>query len=237
MSQTHFHFKKFSIQQDKTTMKVNTDSVILGATADFSNSKTILDIGTGTGLLALIAAQKNPDSKIFAIDIDENSCLQAQENFEKSAWKENFEVKNSSLQEFSKENLFFDSIICNPPYFVNSLKSPNAKKNVARHSDSLPYNELIFCSSKLLTEKGKFFVMIPFFETENFINISEKNNLFAKNILKVRYSPQKNVYISILEFSKIKFETKIEILNIETENKGEYSQEYKHLTKDFYLFF
>ena len=135
-----FTFRQFHIEQDKCAMKVGTDGVLLGSWA--KGGKRILDIGTGTGLIALMMAQRFPDANIDAIEIDENAVIQATENVLRSPFTKQIVVKHCSLQTYSETKEKYDSIVCNPPYFVDSLKSNDNNRTVARHTDALPFNDL-----------------------------------------------------------------------------------------------
>ncbi|MCK4663910.1 MAG: methyltransferase, partial [Bacteroidales bacterium] len=158
-------------------MKIGTDSVLIGTWADCINLKNILDIGTGTGIIALMMAQRS-DALITAIEIDHESYKQAKENVLNSAWTEQIFVKHISLQEFTENNTEkFDLIITNPPYFKNSFKPPDISRKIARHNDLLSFEELVYCVSKLISENGFFSLIIPYTESDNFINIANKHNL------------------------------------------------------------
>ncbi len=232
-----FQFKQFQIKQEKTAMKVGTDGVLLGAWADFSNSKSILDIGTGTGLIALMAAQKTTNSEITAIEIEENAFLQAKENFEQSVWNKRITLINSSFQDFVKNsNKKFDFIVCNPPFFSNSLKNPNIAKSMARHNDFLPFQDLFGGVENCLNENGKFSLIFPSDSINFVIKIANDNNLFCSKITYVKPNPDKEPKRILIEFSKFKTcQIVSNIISIETGVRHNYSQEYINLTKDFYL--
>ncbi|MBR4805261.1 MAG: methyltransferase, partial [Bacteroidales bacterium] len=168
MSNNYFQFKQFLVNQENVSMRVNTDGVLLGAWATLpSNATGILDVGTGTGVIALMIAQRlgfqQPHCQIVAIDVDNASCKQAQENFQQSKWSESLVAKHISLQDFNTEKLF-DLIISNPPYFNNALKNPSEAKRTARHTDTLSYQDLTNAASKLLKPNGRLSVIIPFDE-------------------------------------------------------------------------
>ncbi|NJN77877.1 MAG: methyltransferase [Saprospiraceae bacterium] len=152
-----FRFKQFQIHQDKTAMKVGTDGVLLGAWADVLESESILDIGTGTGLIALIIAQRNQNAMVDAVEIDESSYEQAKQNFEESSWTKRLNIYQSSIQDYAKNcGKQYDLIVSNPPYFVNSTKSKQEDKNQVRHTDSLSFEELIKSVNILLEISGRF---------------------------------------------------------------------------------
>ncbi|MEO8711563.1 MAG: methyltransferase, partial [Parafilimonas sp.] len=172
MPNDYFRFKQFIITQDKCAMKVCTDACLFGAWAAHNpqlEASNILDIGTGTGLLSLIYAQKNMHASIDAIEIDEAAVQQARENFEASIWKERLHVYNTSIQQFAtSSNKKYDVIICNPPFYENDLKSENKQRNLALHSDALTLEELISDVDLLLGDDGSFFVLLPFHRTKYF---------------------------------------------------------------------
>lgn len=156
-----FRFRQFTVNDDKVAMKVGTDGVLLGAWA--AGGAKILDIGTGSGVIAMMMAQRYPDSTILAIDIDKDAVAQTQENVGNSPFSNMIDVKHISLQDYAQSNCneTFDAIVCNPPFFHNSLKSPDGKRNMARHSDSLSGSELMKCSHKLLSSKGTLSIITP----------------------------------------------------------------------------
>jgi len=237
MSNTYFKFKQFTVFQDKTAMKVGVDGVLLGTWAKTSNAKTILDIGTGTGLLSLMMAQKS-DASITAIDIDPESNIQAQFNFKQSIWSDRISSLNVSFQEFcSKSDSIFDLIICNPPYFVQSMKSPDEKRNIARHDDLLPLDFLFSGVSKLLSSTGRFVMIYPFEKRANLYNEAKKNNLFLTNELIIRGTVKKNPNRIIVEFSRINQICNSAELVVRDALNNDYTIEYKNLTKDFYIAF
>lgn len=220
-------------------MKVGTDGVLLGAWANINNSPKALDIGTGTGLIALMMAQRNPNTEIVAIDIDEDACQQAYDNFKQSPWGDRLSVQHMSLKQFatsSKQQ--FDLIISNPPFFKNSLKPKNQSRSAARHNESLPYTELIDCSSQLSTKNGRLSLIIPH-DMEQLVierNMNYNYNLIRGTHVKGNYN--KAVVRSLLEFGKNHDEAYLfDTLIIEEGKRHAYSQKYKNLTKDFYLAF
>jgi tRNA1Val (adenine37-N6)-methyltransferase len=233
-----FHFKQFSILQDKCAMKVGTDAVLLGSWIKTANENAILDIGTGTGLLALMLAQKS-SCPIDAIDVDENACLQANENANLSKWANRIHVSQISLQHFSEiAEKKYDLIVSNPPYFEDSTKAFEEKRTLARHNDLLPYNELLEGVLKLLSQNGKFYVILPAKEGESFKVLAEQKKLFLSKLLRVRTKEDKTTekrWIMQFEIKPKGFSE--ESIVIEKSNRHEYTQEYIDLTKDYYLHF
>jgi tRNA1Val (adenine37-N6)-methyltransferase len=256
MSNDYFRFKQFTIRQDKTAMKVGIDSVMLGAWTTIDGSeKNVLDIGAGTGLLAMMIAQRNPTTKIFAVEIDEQASQQAAENIAASDWNDRITVVNTDIRTFALNPDDFDLIICNPPYFEKSLKSHNSQRNYARHNDSLSFADLIDCVHRLLCRSGRFALIIPEDKANTIIELADRKRLFPVRRLNVRPTETKPVTRVILEFSYIShrvfynegaedlqvipesnylpYSSDERILTVRTDDC--YSNEYKSLTRDFYL--
>lgn len=218
-------------------MKVGVDSVLLGAWVQIGNSEKILDIGTGTGILSLMLAQKS-NANIIAIDIDKNAYLQAKENIKISPWASRISVFNLGLQEFTKNRPGnFDLIICNPPYFTNSLNSPDQQRNLARHDNLLSLEHLLENSKKLLTATGNFSMIYPYVKKELLLSVAEKHGLYPIRVLIIKGNELKQPNRIIVTFSAKKTEFFTEILSVREVGKNEYTTEYKELTKDFYLAF
>lgn len=227
-----FTFRQFHIEQDKCAMKVGTDGVLLGSWA--KGGKRILDIGTGTGLIALMMAQRFPDANIDAIEIDENAVIQATENVLRSPFTKQIVVKHCSLQTYSETKEKYDSIICNPPYFVDSLKSNDNNRTVARHTDTLPFNELIKCAYQLLTPNGHFSLVLP---VESYRILEPEAILNGFSVIKkvlVKTTPSKQPKRILVELGKVPDEyfSTTEYLQDGAGNKSEW---YKEITKEFYL--
>ncbi len=237
MANTWFQFKQFKIFQDKTAMKVGVDGVLLGAVSHFENAVNILDVGSGTGLLALIAAQKT-NAKITALEIDKNAFIQCCQNIKYNKQEQKIKVINASFQEFYKNTKTkFDYIICNPPYFENSFKSSNNARNIARHSESLSKEELIKGVAKILAKKGTFSVILPSEFENSFIRKCNKYNLVCNYKMLVKPKPDKSVNRIILEFSSVKKKFLTETLIIREKYTNQYTNEYKNRTKELYLHF
>lgn len=234
-----FQFKHFSIEQDRCAMKVGTDGVLLGAWATLTNNPySILDIGSGTGLIALMLAQRSNAEQIDALEIDENAYEQCVENFENSNWGDRLFCYHASFQEFVEEmhnEEQYDLIISNPPFYTSSYKSENEQRDLARFEDALPFEHLLQGSSLLLSEKGVFCVIIPFAEEEKFISIANHFELFPSKITRVKGTPSTETKRSLIAFSKAKNNNPAtDVLVIET-SRHEYTQEYINLTKEFYF--
>ncbi len=218
-------------------MKVGVDGVLLGAWAKVGNAKTILDIGTGTGLLSLMLAQKC-GAFINSIEVDLGSYQQAKFNIENSVWKDRISIGQISFQDFClKSKSSFDFIICNPPYFVKSLKSLDEKRNTARHNDSLPLDVLFKGVSKLLSESGRFVLIYPFEQRESLVKEAFNHQLYAINELIVRGTEKKKPNRILVEYSKENKECLLNDLIIRDHLNNDYTPEYKEITRDYYLSF
>ena len=236
MSSRPFQFKQFTINQDKCAMKIGTDSVLLGAWTSLANNPdSILDIGSGTGVIALMLAQRSPAKLIDAVEIDDNTYKQCVENFENSDWSDRLFCYHASLQEYCRDfDDKYDLIISNPPFYDDNYRTENSQRNLARFQNALPFEHLIDCVSKLLSDSGVFSVIIPTKEEEKIIDLASRSNLFPNRILHVQGNPSSKIVRSIIEFSCYSSEIKTEELTIET-TRHQYTQDYIDLTKDFYL--
>ena len=231
-----FDFKQFSIRQDLCGMKVGTDGVLLGAWA--SGGQNILDIGTGTGLIALMMAQRYPTAYITALDIESKACLQAQINTDLSPFSSRIEVIQDSIQHFSAAHQglkSYNCIVSNPPFFVNSLKSKGNERTLARHTDSLSYSELFRSVSLLLSENGMFSTIIPAEYVEQFISEGYIFGLFLTRRCFIRTVESKPFKRCLLAFEKQK-PSQIETLEVCMQtSKGAKTQWYTTLTGNFYI--
>ncbi|HOU02323.1 MAG TPA: methyltransferase [Bacteroidales bacterium] len=236
MSNSYFSFKQFTIRQDRCAFKVGTDGVLLGASADTGGAQKILDIGTGTGLIALMLAQRC-QAEITAIEPDKDSFGQACENVRNSKWQKRINIHNSSLQDFNPGNLKYDLIVSNPPYFRDSLKNPDPAKAASRHNINLSENELLKGVSRLLEDTGKLQVIMPYAEGNIFIAEASDFGLFCIKIIKIKSLPTSDIRRLILTFSRTRQEAVKQFLTIEHGRRHEFTDEYKNLTKDFYLKF
>ena len=216
-------------------MKVGADGVTLGAWADITNAKKMLDIGCGSGLIALMVAQRS-NAEITAIDIDNQSVIQSTINVENSPWKERIKIRQISLQDFA-ECAFekFDVIISNPPFFRNSLKNPSQGRTVARHADTLPHEQLLICSKKLLNPGGRLCIILPIAEGEDCVKTGKEAGLFCSRKVNVFPNTVKQPKRLLLEFVMTETACRKSNLTIETEIRNQYTPEYTELVKDFYL--
>lgn len=238
-----FRFKQFEIQQDKCAMKIGTDGVLLGAWADVVQASSILDIGTGTGVLALMSAQRNPKALVHALEIDQNAFYQANDNIQNSPWRNRLTVLHQSVQVYAQcpEITFFDSIISNPPYFKienNTLISDTARR-LARSTDALTFNILLDCVKTLLQPLGNFSVILPTQEGKEFMQLAKQRNFYVKKITEV--IPREGKTSNRLLIELVLYKTPIEekTLTIRTAEKKNqcYTTEFKKLHKDFLLAF
>lgn len=231
-----FQFKQFTVQQDKCAMKIGTDGVLLGAWATLQHQpETILDIGAGTGVVALMLAQRSTAHTIEALEIDSDAYEQAAENFENSPWPDRLFCYHAGFIEFIEEiDDQYDLIVSNPPFYIENYKTDNPKRDLARFADALPFEHLLHGTAKLLAEKGKAVFIIPYTEEETFIRLASKVNLFPNSILRIKGNSTTNIKRSLIEFSFQKTSIKNNELIIET-SRHQYTNEYINLTQDFYL--
>ena len=227
-----FTFKQFAVHQDRCGMKVGTDGVLLGAWARVEQCERILDVGTGTGLVALMAAQRSR-ANIVAIDLDTNAVEQAAANVAASPWSERIQVMETDVKHFEGFP-FFDAILCNPPFFENSLKSPDAARSMARHTDTLSFDELAQCASRLLTREGELSVVIPYDRTTDMTVSAACNGLFATRqtvVVPVEGGRPKRM---LMAFTRQGAAHGTEVLCLQNAQRS-YTQDYIRLVKDFYL--
>jgi len=231
-----FQFKQFSVEDDQSAMKVGTDAVLLGSWVQPENEKTILDIGTGSGVIALMMAQKST-AKIDAIDFDKDSILQAERNFQKSQWFSQLKVIHISLQNYTKSVTHkYDLIVSNPPFFDQSLKSHNKEKSISKHTDSLKFNELAHGIKQLLNPTGKAYLILPPVEAAQFLDEARIEGLFCCKKLNIVPIEGKAINRWIFEISSFRTKLIEEELTIRDKNQH-YTTKYKELTKDFYIKF
>lgn len=233
-----FHFKKFSIDDSTAAMKIGTDAVLLGAWTPWSGETRILDIGTGSGILALMMAQRNFKTKIDAIEIEPAAAELAQQNVQLSPWSDQIQVFNSSIQDFADQTSNkYSLIISNPPFFTDSLKTPVSTRNMARHNDTLPVRDLLETTSKLLSDNGKAAFILPADAFGNWTIEAENLFLYPACITLVKSTRTHSPHRVMVVFTKCK---SLEIIDNEISiysSKGVYTNEYRQLTKEFYLHF
>ena len=232
MSNSFFSFRQFSISQDRCAMKVGTDGVLLGAWAP--GGQRILDVGTGTSLIALMMAQRFPTSHVVGIDVDDEACLQAVENVENSPFSDRVKIVKSSLQEFLVEESF-DAIVSNPPYFVNSLKNPDARRTLARHTDSLSFDDLFYGVGRLLSEYGVFSIIIPTDALEQMLLNACHYGFYVSRQVAVKTVERKLPKRYLLSFRRQPTECVVEEIKVMTDSEGSRSTWFDALTREFYL--
>ena len=231
-----FKFKQFSVKQAQSAMKIGTDSVLLGAWTPLNHPQSILDIGAGTGLLALMLAQRCDALTIDAVEIDEQAYIECSENFEESPWGDRLFCYHASFEEFFTEmDEPYDLIISNPPFYSTDYKTPEKARNTARFSDALPSKQLLEGVSRLLAVEGYFSVILPYSESETFITLTATFGLFPQKITHTRGNEKSELKRSMMLFARKPLPSyPIHIFTIEKE-RGVYTDEYKELTKEFYL--
>jgi tRNA1Val (adenine37-N6)-methyltransferase len=232
-----FQFKQFAVEQDRCAMKIGTDGVLLGAWTPITNNPfSVLDIGAGTGIIALMIAQRSNAEQIDALEIDEDAYEQATDNFENSPWSDRLFCYHAGLDEFVEEpEDEYDVIVSNPPFFTEDYKTENEQRDIARFADAMPFEELIEAADLLLSENGIFSVIIPYKEEESFLVLANEYELYPLKITRVKGTPTTEIKRSLLAFSRKETTVfPIDELIIETA-RHVYTPEYIALTKDFYL--
>lgn len=253
MSADKFTFRQFVVYHDRTAMKVGTDGVLLGSWAalcypdghsrfsadGFSSGSEgiplrILDVGTGSGLVALMMAQRFPSSVVDAIDIDSASCRQAEENVSLSPFSDRVHVFESSVQSFVPSSCY-DVMVCNPPFFVDSLKSPDKRRSLARHSDTLPADVLFRFAFEWLSAEGMLYLVIPSENFNLFMSSASLSGFYSYEVCAIKTTPSKPVRRYLLSFSKHRPKQLVETLNYLQNPDGSRSSWYAKLTDKFYL--
>lgn len=240
MTSKPFQFKQFAIAQDQCAAKIGTDGVLLGAwTCLDSEPDSILDIGTGTGVIALMLAQRSFAETIDALELDDNAYEQATENFENSDWADRLFCYHAHLYEFATEiDDQYDLIVSNPPFYEAEYKSKDVTRDQARFEDAMPFELLIGAVQRLLSEQGRFNVILPYQREQEFIDIAEKGSLFPARIMRVQGTPSSEIKRSLVEFcfreSAPISRLQIDAIIIE-KSRHDYTDDYINLVKDFYL--
>lgn len=232
MSNQYFDFKQFRIEQDKCSMKVGTDGVLLGSWFALEPGMSVLDIGTGTGLVALMAAQRGA-GRVTAVEIDSDAAAQATQNVKKSPWVGLINVVNADIADYTPQYKF-DRIVCNPPYFRDSLRCPDAGRNTARHNDSLNFETLARCSAGMLSPDGLLCLVLPFDSVDLFVKCAAGQGLDLCRRTDVVTAPGKTPKRSLVSFSKLCTPFEGNVLSI-CDSNGNESPEYVKLVRNFYL--
>lgn len=237
MPNTYFQFKQFRVEQDKCAMKVCTDSCLFGATVEVSKATRILDIGTGTGLLSLMVAQRS-EASIDAVEINPEAAAQATENFSTSPWKDRLYLHPVSLQEFAKYNQqHYNVILSNPPFFLASLKSGNAAKDSAKHTGDLFFEDILTFAQKHLTPDGRLYILLPPAEANHFANLAPAHQLYLAETIEVYtyINGQCIRYIQTYTFTKPAETPTISQLYIREADKTTYTAAFTEQLRDYYL--
>lgn len=235
MGNNFFRFKQFTVYHDRCAFKVGTDGVLLGAYASAAGASRILDIGTGSGLIALMLAQRS-DAHITAVEPDHDSWQQACENINSSKWSDRIEVLNTPIQNFHPEHRY-DLIVSNPPYFSDSLLNPDSRKAAARHDHDLTRAELLSSAARLISDKGSFQVIMPWVEGNLLIADASDHKFFCTAMLKIRPLPTSEINRIIITFSRTRERVTERFLTVEHGKRHEFTEDYIRLTKEYYLKF
>lgn len=236
-----FKFKEFSVSQDKTAMKIGTDAVLLGAWCAVENHlERILDIGSGTGIIALMLAQRSNAITIDAIEVEENAFEQTVENFERSSWGDRLYCYHGDFEEFAREldeeGETYELIVSNPPFYTEAYETKDSARNKARFTSALSFETLLRGVAAILDKTGTFATVIPYKKEEEFVALAAQSDLFLNRVCRVRGSETTALKRSLLEFSFEKKDVISEELTIEKE-RHQYTRSYIELTKEFYLKF
>jgi tRNA1Val (adenine37-N6)-methyltransferase len=236
LANDYFDFKQFTIKQENCAMKVGTDGVLLGAWTNPEDTVNILDVGTGTGLIAIMLAQKSK-AQVDAIEIDGNAYNQALVNVGHCPWNQRIRIIHTSFQDFCKhKDKRYDLIVTNPPFFSNSLKAAHEGRNLARHNEMLPPGELLSGVDQLLMPSGRFCLILPKVDSQTFIIEAAMYNLYCMRKTNIKPLCSKKIYRVLMELAHQRYHMIEDDLVIQNE-LGDYSEEYKLLTRDFYLNF
>lgn len=230
-----FRFKQFEIDQTGCAMRINTDGVLLGAIATKDNAASILDIGTGTGVIALMLAQRFPEAFVDAVEIDSSAAIAATENTADSVFSSRLKVIHTAIEDYETATTY-DLIVSNPPFFVNDLKNPEYRKGLARHADAVFFEQMLCKVDGLLNEEGRFWFVLPVKQAESTINIAAGYGLLPTEIIHLHSDESKDEFRQIVCLDYSGREPKHQNLYIYAA-KGVHTDAYKLLLKDFFLAF
>lgn len=233
MKKDGFQFKRFSIKQDHCAMKVGTDGVLLGAWCDVTDARRILDVGAGSGLVALMVAQRNYRAIIEAVEIDRDSASDADYNFKHSPWSNRLNLNNIDFLDY-RPSIKFDLVVSNPPFFDTGIIAPDSRRAIARHNTTLPFNQLFSHATELLAEKGRIAIVAPIEVKEKIEFLAGESNLWMQRRAEVRTKSTKPVKRILWEFANYPTDLEEESLILQSTEGGK-TDEYTALTSDFYL--
>lgn len=233
MPQPYFAFKQFTIYHNHCAMKVNTDGCLLGAWASAKNPKTILDIGSGSGVVGLMLAQRYPTAQAHLVEIEPGCASQCEENARKSPFTGRIKAYNTSIQAFT-DDAKYDLIVSNPPYFENNTLSPDEKRKQARHHTSLTLTELIREAESRLSAVGIFSVILPISRKDDFLALANAKGLFLREEVALRSLPNKPISRFLLAIGRTKTSLRSTEISIET-SSGNYSETVQKWLAPFYL--
>ncbi len=232
-----FQFKQFNIHQDRCAMKVGTDGVLLGAWADVRSARSILDIGTGSGLIAIMLAQRAPDAHIQAVEVDKEAYEQACGNMAQAPWADRLEAFHMSIQHFAKAApQRYELIVSNPPFFTGGTFSNHQDRNSVRHTIKLPHGDLLSAVRNLLAPGGRFCLILPYIEGLRFQEMARHYHLYCTRLMEVKPKKEKAVERLLMQFELEQKELEKESLVIQKEGQNEWTEEYVRLAGAFYLY-
>lgn len=236
-----FHFKQFDVDQSDCGMKINTDGVLCGALSNHPSPSLILDIGTGTGVIALMLAQRFPSAMIDAIEIDPPAASTASKNFMNSPFSSRLRLLEGPFQQYAQPGMMppaaYDLIVSNPPFFLNSLKNPDRQKHKARHTDHSFFSELTAFASRYLTHTGRLSLILPLPTVEVTVAFAQQNGLYPESELNISSYPNVTPHRKIVTFGFEKKQKTSSLSFIIYEREKEYSQQYREALKPFFKIF
>ena len=231
-----FYFKQFTIHQDRCTMKVGTDGVLLGAWADTESTAHILDVGTGSGLIAIMLAQRAAQATIHAVEVDQTAAGQARENMEASPWAGRLQVFNMAIQDYARSaSTHYDLIVSNPPFFSGGTFSHNQDRNSVRHTVKLPHGDLLSAVRSLLSPQGRFCLVLPYIEGLRFQELSQDYHLNCTRVTEVMPTKDKPVGRLLMQFERQAKTVERGSLVIQHKKRNAWTEEYIKLAGEFYL--
>ena len=232
-----FQFKQFAVWSHIGGFKVGTDAVLLGAWINIAKDSSVLEIGTGTGVVSLMIAQRH-NASISAIEIDPNAAAQAHFNFQRSKFG-GLSIENASVQKFANTKEKFDCIVCNPPYFQFSSKPDSETLHKAKHTDSLCPTELLECSARLITDNGNLCMIIPFSDMNEWIDSAKSSGFYLTKKLLVRPAPEFDPKRVLLEFGRVKESCQEQEMIIEQDvrDNRSYTTQFQEMMKDYFIRF